>query len=229
MTQPQDPDATAAWGPDDPDAERTQVLDTREFQPPAPRPNPTTPVAPARSPEVVRTPDVARVDHRGSLAWDLEVARWSNRPSTDLGLLLLRLCSLPLVLRGVHKLLTYPSFIDSLRDNPVAGQAPDVIGTLVMLGELALPLLIVVGFATRLAGLLQATLVVGVLAAWTLPGQPLLQPGTGALTGEAELLYAAVALPLLFTGPGRISLDRALTASGRERRIEKRVSKRLGE
>ena len=36
-------------------------------------------------------------------------------------------------------------------------------------------------------------------------------------------------LGLLFTGPGRISLDRALTSAGQERRVEKRVARRLGE
>ena len=39
----------------------------------------------------------------------------------------------------------------------------------------------------------------------------------------------ALGLALLFTGPGRISLDRALTSAGQERRVEKRVARRLGE
>ena len=58
---------------------------------------------------------------------------------------------------------------------------------------------------------------------------PLLDPATGALAGEVPLLYAALGLALLFTGPGRISLDRALTSAGQERRVEKRVARRLGE
>lgn len=219
---------------DDPDAERTQVLDTRAFQvTPTPMPAPAPALDPATAPMPAYRPvpeaDVARHDHRDTVEWDLQVARANNRPSTDLGLLVLRLFSLPLVLRGLHKVLDYGAFIESLRANSFAAQAPELIGTLVIAGEIALPVLIAIGLATRLAGALQAAMMIGIFVFWTLAGGALFDPGTGALAGEPELLFAGLSLPLLFTGAGRISLDRAVTASGRERRIEKRVAKRLGE
>lgn len=225
MVHPDRPD-------EDPDVESTQVLDLRPLSADATQPLPTLPPpAPAwQAPTPVPTqPDSARVDHRGTLEWDLQVARLNNRPSTDVGLLLLRLASLPLVLRGLHKLRDFSGFVDGLRENAFAAQAPELLGVAVIAGEIALPLLIAIGLTTRLAGLLQATLMVGIFVFWTLTGTPLLDPATGALSGEAELLFAAIALPLLFTGPGRVSIDRAVTASGRERRIEKRVARRLGE
>ena len=61
----------------------------------------------------------------------------------------------------------------------------------------------------------------------TLPEGPLLDPGTRTLVSEATLAYAALALPLVFTGPGRMSLDHGVTASSRERKVERRVAKRL--
>lgn len=212
-------------GVGDPDAEPTQQLDVTALQ----RTPSPAPAAPPPSPTAWRTPDVARVDHRGSLAWDLEVARANNRPATDVGLVLLRVASLPLVLRGLHTLRDFPGFVETLRDNALAGQAPELIGALVVAGEIALPVLIAIGLATRLAGLLQATLMIGIFASWTLAGSPLFDPTTGGLTGEPELLFAALALPLVLTGPGRVSIDRAITASGRERRLEKRAARRSGE
>ncbi|MBB1501159.1 DoxX family membrane protein [Propioniciclava sp. MC1683] len=218
---------------DDPDAERTQVLDTQAVRdqwapPPTPVQAPPYAYTPAPAYAPAPQPDLARVDHRGSLAWDLEVARRNNRPSTDVGLLLLRLFSLPLVLRGVHHVATYPQLVDSLRGHALLGQAPEVIGTLVVAGELVLPVLLAVGLATRLAGAAQAVVGATLLVAGIGAG-PLLDPATGALAGEVPLLYAALGLALLFTGPGRISLDRALTSAGQERRVEKRVARRLGE
>lgn len=232
----------------DPDAERTEVLDVREFAPPteppaertlafepapAPDPLPTRGAEPVgatwAAPRPTPAPDVARVDHRDTVEWALVEARANNRPLTDVGLLLLRVCSLPLVLRGLHKLVDFPGFVDTLRDNAFAAQAPELLGVLVVGGEIALPVLIAIGLATRVAGLLQATLMIGIFVFWTLAGAPLLDPVTGGLSGEPELLFAALALPLVFTGGGRAAIDRALTAAGRERRIARRVAKRLGE
>lgn len=214
MTDPEDTLWLPTWdAPSDADAERTQVFDAqqvRQVPPPSP-------------------PDMARRDPRTTVEWQLQVAKGENRASTDVGLLLLRLGSLPLVMRGLHKIVEYSGFIDSLRDNAFAKTAPELIGTLVIAGEIVLPVLLAVGLATRLAGLLQSVLMVGIFTFWTVASGALFDPSTGGLSGEPELLFAGLALPLLFTGPGRISIDRALTAAGRERRIEKKVIKRLGE
>ena len=50
-------------------------------------------------------------------------------------------------------------------------------------------------------------------------------PQTGALAGEAALAYAALALPLVFTGAGRISIDHGLTSGRRERVATRRIEK----
>lgn len=224
-----------AWSaPDDPDAERTEVLDLREpapRQPPAPAGGhaPVPPVAhaaPAGPP--TSAADVARRDPRGTPEWDLQMSRMANRPMTDLGLLLLRLCSLPMLLHGLHKAQDYPGLVETLRGNAVGTLAPEVFAGLVIAGQVLLPLLIAVGLLTRLSALAQAAMMACVYAFFVLASNPVLDPRTGGLSGEAALGYVAIALPLFFTGAGRLSLDHLLGARGRERRAEKRVLKRLG-
>lgn len=135
--------------------------------------------------------------------------------SLDLGLLLLRLAGLPMLLHGVAKAVDMPGFTQVVADNLVGGQAPDFFAWLIMLGQVALPLLVAIGLFTRPA----AFLLTGMLAAiWAfmiyLSGDYTLLDGEGALTGENVLLYAGLALPLVFTGAGRWSLD-GLRTGGR--------------
>lgn len=182
--------------------------------------------APATYPAESRD-DVARRDPRGTVDWDLQIARMNNRPLTDLGLLLLRLFSVPLLLHGLHKAGGYASFVESLRGNAIAGAAPELFGLAVVAGQIVLPVFIGLGLLTRLSGLAQAVMMAGIYAFWVLPIATVIDAQTGALSGEAALAYAALALPLFFTGAGRFSVDHLLGASGRQRRAERRVNKRL--
>ena len=52
-----------------------------------------------------------------------------------------------------------------------------------------------------------------------------LDPVTGGLAQPAPLAYAALALPLVFTGAGRLSIDHALGADRRVRLAERRASR----
>ncbi len=178
--------------------------------------------APPRTP----APDVARPDPRGTDAWLLQLSRMSNRPTTDVGLLLLRLWSVPLVLHGVHHVTHFGALVDTLRPLPLAATAPEVFAVLVVAGQLFLPALLVVGLLTRMAGLAQAGLMATVYALAVLTTTPVLDPATGVLSGENALAYAAFAAVLVFTGPGRFSLDHLIGAERREARAERRLAKR---
>ncbi|MDO5534270.1 MAG: DoxX family membrane protein, partial [Propionibacteriaceae bacterium] len=136
-------------------------------------------------------------------------------------------CALPLLLHGFGHVLDFFPLLDTLNTHPVAQRAPEVAAGLIVAGQLGLPLLLAAGFGTRFAGAAQALLMAGIYVLFILPDQPLLDPSTRTLANEGILAYAAVGVVLLFTGPGRISLDHAITASSRDRRIEKRVTKRL--
>lgn len=215
MSSTRDPDGT--WSDDGSD-ERTQVIDVRPQ------------VLERAEPTGVRPPvyerDIARTDPRGTPDWDLQVSRMSNRPLTDAGLLVLRLCSLPLVLHGFYHLGSFGGLVDSLRGG-VGGVPPEAIAVGLVVGQLLLPPLLAVGFLTRVSALTQAGMMSVAYALLVLSGAGILDPATGALAGESVLAYAALALPLLFTGAGRFSIDHAVGASGRERRVERRVAKRL--
>lgn len=141
--------------------------------------------------------------------------------SLDLGLLLLRLAALPLVLHGAAKAVAMPGFTAAVADNLVGGQAPDLFAWLLMLGQVALPLLIAVGLFTRPAAFLLAAMMATIWAFvvylggdyQVLDARPA-GAGGGGLTGENVLLYAGLALPLVFTGAGRWSVD-GLRTGGR--------------
>ena len=244
---PNDPDAerTIAFEVPDPTppAERTLAFDSADVErtqeipvvPPRPADRTVAPppaaiphVGPVRVPPPSAPAEAGPVDHRGTTDWALQVSRLNNRPSTDVGLLLLRLLSLPLVLHGAANAFNFFGLVDTLRDHPWGALSPELFGGLVVAGQLGLPVLLAVGFGTRLAALAQALVMAGAWVLATLPEGPLLDPGTRTLVSEATLAYAALALPLVFTGPGRMSLDHGVTASSRERKVERRVAKRLG-
>jgi putative oxidoreductase len=99
-----------------------------------------------------------------------------------------------LQLNDVAVLLFSTEFKLHLPGGPYPFPAPGVMAFLVGSAELLLPILLVVGLATRLAalGLLLTTLIVQ----FTVPtGWPL------------HLTWAAMALAIMAWGPGRISLD----------------------
>lgn len=131
----------------------------------------------------------------------------------DFGLLLLRCASLALVPHGLHKAFDMTTFTQAVASSFVGAQAPDVIAWVVMLGQVALPVLIAVGLFTRPAAFLVAAmmsaiwaLMIAVRVDYTVLGPQ------GELTGENALLFVALSLPLAFTGAGRWSVDSLRTA-----------------
>lgn len=133
----------------------------------------------------------------------------------DLGLLLLRLGGLALVPHGLHKALDMPGFSREVAAHAVGAQAPDLIAWVVMLIQVALPLLVAVGLFTRPAAFVLASVMalIWVLVIVLPLGYTVVGPD-GALTGENALLYVALSLPLAFTGAGRWSVD-SLRTGGR--------------
>lgn len=133
----------------------------------------------------------------------------------DFGLLLLRAGSLALVPHGLHQALDMPAFTRVVASNFLGAQAPDLVAWVVMLGMVALPVLIVVGLFTRPAAFLLAAMMsaIWVLMVALRVDYTVLGPD-GELTGENALLYIALALPLVFTGAGRFSVD-SLRTGGR--------------
>ena len=228
------------WDVDDPDAERTQVLppvaDTPEPEPErtkelptvAPAPTPVPVSEPVRRPvEVPPASGASRpVDPRGTEAWAYQMARQNNKGTTDVGLLLLRLLSLPLLLHGITHVITYPAFVETLAGTALGAQfPPDTLAVALIAGQLTLPLFLAVGALTRLCAALQSAMMALVWMFGPLVTTGVFDPQTGALAGEAALAYAALALPLVFTGAGRISIDHGLTSGRRERVATRRIEK----
>jgi putative oxidoreductase len=143
-------------------------------------------------------------------SWDEQDEDRTQRRSrgTDFGLLLLRLGLLLLVPHGLAKAGDMVAFVETVDSNVIGAQAPEFFAWMVMLGQVALPLLVAVGLFTRPAAFLVAAMMVTIwsLAVYLRLDYTLLT-GTGGLTGEPALLYAALALPLAFTGAGRWSAD----------------------
>lgn len=149
--------------------------------------------------------------------WDEDVAAGAEAHGRGLGfgLLLLRLGLLLLLPHGIAKAADMPAFVRQVDANVVGSQAPEFFAWMIMIGQVALPVLVAVGLFTRPAAFLVAgsMATIWVLEVYLRLGYtPLTEDG--ALTGEAALLYVVLSLPLAFTGAGRWSLD-AMRTGGR--------------
>lgn len=179
-----------------------------------------------------RRPDVTRdealraeaTEHRRTSAYELARARSRNTVLTDFGLLLLRLLPIIMFLHGLYKAQNFAGFRDGVAQNSFGALAPDLFALMIVAGQLALPIMIALGFLTRLAALLMTTMMAFIWVLISLP-QGLIDPTTGAIRGESALLFAFLALPLIFTGPGRFSLDHALFGRRADNRAHKRADK----
>ena len=149
--------------------------------------------------------------HRETDDWELATAiiEETHDRGLDFGLLVLRLGSLLLLPHGLAKAADMPAFTRAVDSNVVGGQAPELFAWLVMLGQVALPVLLTVGLLTRPAAFLCAAMMASIwaLAVLTRLDYTVLADH-GGLTGENALLLDALTLPLAFTGAGRWSLDR---------------------
>jgi putative oxidoreductase len=127
----------------------------------------------------------------------------AGNPSEDIGKLVLRMAVAILILfHGVSKLMAGA--------NPIIGAVtaaglPAAFGHLVYVGEVAAPLLILLGLFTRPAALVVAiNMVVAILLVHTSQVLTLTQNGGWAL--ELQGLYLFGALAIAFLGAGRLSI-----------------------
>jgi putative oxidoreductase len=122
----------------------------------------------------------------------------------DVGKLVVRLgAGGLLLLHGVHKLLTG---IAPIKAMVVAAHLPDLIAYGVYLGEIAGPILVILGLFSRLGGLL---IVINMLAAIALAGMASLFKlnAFGGYALELETFYLLGGLSVMLLGAGRLSLN----------------------
>ena len=121
----------------------------------------------------------------------------------DIALLILRLVlGVLILLHGVGKLPQPPAFLVDLL---AKHNLPAVLAYGPYIGEIAAPLLLIVGVWTRLAALLIAiNMVFAVLLVHT--GQLFSLGNAGGYALELQAMYLFVAIALVFTGAGRLSV-----------------------
>jgi putative oxidoreductase len=124
----------------------------------------------------------------------------------DMGKLVLRLTlGVLLLFHGAHKILTG---IGPIRGMIAAHHLPDFLAYFVYLGEVAAPVLIIIGLLTRLGGIL---IVINMIVAVLLAKTAMLM-GTdtmGGYTLEIEAFYLFTALAVALLGAGRFSIGGA--------------------
>ncbi len=126
------------------------------------------------------------------------------KKNIDLGIFVARIAiGFPMLVYGVSKLF---NGIDFIKDLLMAKGFPSFIAYGVFLGEVVAPILIIIGFRTRLAGLVYA---VNCLTAICLTQMSnvfkLNEYGGWAL--ELLAIYMLIATGILFTGGGKIAVS----------------------
>ena len=124
----------------------------------------------------------------------------------DLGKFLLRIgVGALMIWHGIHKVLHGHDFIiNQLKENNL----PTWLWYGVPIGEIVAPLLLIIGVATRLSGLVIAfTMLMSIFLVRGVNGF-VINPDTGGLMAELNLLYLFSALAITFLGPGQIKLYR---------------------
>lgn len=126
------------------------------------------------------------------------------KKNIDIGLLLLRITvAFLMLLHGISKL---QHGIDGIQTAMASNGIPAFVAYGVYIGEVIAPLLIIIGWRTRIAGLLVfITMVVAVLVAH--PADILKLNNHGAAAIELQLLFGIGALALFFTGAGKYAVS----------------------
>mgnify|MGYP001554183064 CR=1 FL=1 len=123
--------------------------------------------------------------------------------STDMGKLVLRVVLGVLILfHGVSKLIHGPGFVT---DTLAHAGLPVVLGYGVYVGEVVAPIMLILGFWTRLGALIIAFNMVVALALVHL-GQLASLADTGGWALELQGMYLGAALAVALLGAGRFSL-----------------------
>jgi len=140
--------------------------------------------------------------------------------SNAIALLVLRLWlgGSMLALHGWGKLINYSSLSTSFPDPLGVGAHFSLI--LALVGEVLCPILLMLGFVTRLAALGAATTMA---VAWYAVHKMAL---TGAQSGELAFIYLAGFVALVLAGAGRYSLDGTGGAGGGSSRVKPQLPKK---
>lgn len=124
--------------------------------------------------------------------------------SNDVGKLILRVSiGAMMLLHGLNKL----SGIDFIMGKFTEMGLPGFLGYSVYLGEIIAPLMLIVGFRSRIAGLLiAATMVIATMMVHS--GDVFTRTKTGAWGIELQALYFFGGLAIYYLGGGKYSLSR---------------------
>ena len=122
--------------------------------------------------------------------------------NNDLGIMILRVAlGMLMLLHGIAKIQHGTGFIEGVFEQ---NGLPKFLAYLVYLGEIIAPLMLIIGFRTRLASiLLGGTMVVVVITAAMDKMGKLTEVGAWAL--EVQALFFFGALALFFTGGGKFA------------------------
>lgn len=123
--------------------------------------------------------------------------------SADFGKLLLRLCVGGLMLfHGIHKLQHGYGFVEKMLLN---NALPGYLSHGILVGEVLAPLMVLLGFATRIAALVESFVMV--MAIYLVHMDELWSFGQhGGYALELQAMYFFGSLALVFLGAGRYSL-----------------------
>jgi putative oxidoreductase len=124
-------------------------------------------------------------------------------PRIDLGLLLLRVATiLPLFLKhGLEKILNFSQMAQQFPDPLHIGMLPTLV--IAYISDVLCSVLVMLGVATRWAALFMFS---NLLVAWSLR-QGFMFWSRQNWHGEMTVVYLGALLAILFTGPGKYSID----------------------
>jgi putative oxidoreductase len=126
--------------------------------------------------------------------------------SDNVGKLILRLMLGVLMLFHGYK--KYQSGIDGIKKLVVTNGLPEFLAYGVYVGEILVPILIIIGLYTRISSLIYAlTMAVAIFLAHS-SHLFSLNAKTGGLIIETPLLFMLGAIALMFLGAGRYSIDK---------------------
>ncbi|RBQ30049.1 DoxX family protein [Aliarcobacter vitoriensis] len=123
----------------------------------------------------------------------------------DIGKLILRLTlGILMIFHGLNKL----NGIDGIKSLIASNGLPQFLAYGVYLGEIIVPILIIIGFYTRISSFIYASTMVFAIYLAHSSQIFALNEKTGGLIIELQLLFMFGAVALMFLGAGKISLDK---------------------
>ncbi len=138
----------------------------------------------------------------------------------DIGLVLLRILPGFMIFHGFKKAGDFEGFVATVAKMPIGELAPTFFATLVVAGEIVLPVLVAVGFFTRISAFLESLMMLFIWLLVPVAGSFAKGGGlfgeTGGLVGENAIAFLFALFPLIFTGPGRHSFDHNIVKKARE-------------